>query len=43
MLLTKLRSRQHDMQQVSRLVPGVPFESLPVFASTLQEVASETG
>jgi hypothetical protein len=42
-LLTKLRSRQHDMQQVSRLVPGGPFESLPVFASTLQEVASATG
>ena len=43
MLSTKVRCRQHDMQQVSRLVPGGPFDSLPVFASTLQEVDLETG
>ena len=32
-LFTKLRCKQHDMQQVSRLVPGGAFESFPVLAS----------
>src|ERR1700738_1710021 len=33
-LLTKLRCKQHDMQQVSRRVPSGPFEPLPGRPST---------
>ena len=34
-LVTTLRCRQHDRQQLSLLVPGAPFESFPRLASTL--------